>query len=171
MSGKNKLPRRDFLKQAAGVIGATTQAGSWTGVMGAEETQARQTHLDPAPSQTEISYPRIFEGRQLKMISFPLGGVAAGSLGLGGRGQLRDWEIFNRPNQGGSFRSLDTPSHTFGNNMAAANMNRQSRAFACTFVPSTPIRSMSGIGRGCWDAILHGLAHLCLCGITPVFAV
>lgn len=102
MSGKNKLPRRDFLKQAAGVIGATTQAGSWTGVMGAEETQARQTHLDPAPSQTEISYPRIFEGRQLKMISFPLGGVAAGSLGLGGRGQLRDWEIFNRPNQGGS---------------------------------------------------------------------
>ncbi|MGC1783621.1 MAG: GH116 family glycosyl-hydrolase, partial [Acidobacteriaceae bacterium] len=37
-----------------------------------------------------------------KMISFPLGGVAAGSLGLGGRGQLRDWEIFNRPNQGSS---------------------------------------------------------------------
>ncbi|HET7346235.1 MAG TPA: GH116 family glycosyl-hydrolase, partial [Acidobacteriaceae bacterium] len=34
------------------------------------------------------------------MISFPLGGVAAGSLGLGGRGQLRDWEIFNRPNRG-----------------------------------------------------------------------
>ncbi|HEU5457302.1 MAG TPA: GH116 family glycosyl-hydrolase [Terracidiphilus sp.] len=34
------------------------------------------------------------------MISFPLGGVAAGSIGLGGRGQLRDWEIFNRPNKG-----------------------------------------------------------------------
>ena len=34
------------------------------------------------------------------MIAFPLGGVAAGSLSLGGRGQLRDWEIFNRPNKG-----------------------------------------------------------------------
>ncbi len=34
------------------------------------------------------------------MISFPLGGVAAGSLGLGGRGQLRNWEIFSRPNKG-----------------------------------------------------------------------
>jgi uncharacterized protein (DUF608 family) len=34
------------------------------------------------------------------MISFPLGGVAAGSLGLGGRGQLVNWEIFNRPNKG-----------------------------------------------------------------------
>ena len=35
-----------------------------------------------------------------KTIAFPLGGVAAGSLSLGGRGQLRDWEIFNRPNKG-----------------------------------------------------------------------
>ena len=30
MSGKSKLPRRDFLKQAAGVIGAATQSGHWT---------------------------------------------------------------------------------------------------------------------------------------------
>ncbi|MGQ9636143.1 MAG: GH116 family glycosyl-hydrolase, partial [Bryobacteraceae bacterium] len=42
----------------------------------------------------------VFRGRQLSMIAFPLGGVAAGSVSLGGRGQLRDWEIFNRPNKG-----------------------------------------------------------------------
>ena len=36
------------------------------------------------------------------MIAFPLGGIAAGSLSLGGRGQLRDWEIFNRPDKGAS---------------------------------------------------------------------
>ena len=34
------------------------------------------------------------------MIAFPLGGVGAGSISLGGRGQLRDWEIFNKPNKG-----------------------------------------------------------------------
>ncbi len=34
------------------------------------------------------------------MVSFPLGGIGAGSIGLGGRGQLRDWEIFNRPDKG-----------------------------------------------------------------------
>lgn len=99
MSKKNKLPRRDFLKQAAGVIGAATQTGSWAPALHASEQQMRP---DQTPAATEITYPRVFEGRQLKMISFPLGGVAAGSLGLGGRGQLRDWEIFNRPNQGGS---------------------------------------------------------------------
>lgn len=107
MSGKMKLPRRDFLKQAAGVIGAATQSGHWTGTVQAQATPARNMGADHPLGQTEIPYPRIFEGRQLKMISFPLGGVAAGSLGLGGRGQLRDWEIFNRPNQGGS------PSYAF----------------------------------------------------------
>ena len=38
------------------------------------------------------------------MLAFPLGGVAAGSISLGGRGQLRDWEIFNRPDKGNSPR-------------------------------------------------------------------
>lgn len=50
-----------------------------------------------APS---IAYPRVFRGRQLATIAFPLGGVAAGSVSLGGRGQLRDWEIYNRPDKG-----------------------------------------------------------------------
>jgi uncharacterized protein (DUF608 family) len=36
------------------------------------------------------------------MLAFPLGGVGAGSIALGGRGQLRDWEIFNRPDKGNS---------------------------------------------------------------------
>jgi non-lysosomal glucosylceramidase len=48
----------------------------------------------------DAAYPRVFEGRHLAMIAFPLGGVGAGSVALGGRGQLRDWEMFNRPNKG-----------------------------------------------------------------------
>jgi non-lysosomal glucosylceramidase len=102
MSGRGKLPRRDFLKQAAGVIGAATQSAHWTGSVEVETLAAQKTEPDSSLVPSEIPYPRVFEGRQLKMISFPLGGVTAGSLGLGGRGQLRDWEIFNRPNQGGS---------------------------------------------------------------------
>jgi non-lysosomal glucosylceramidase len=44
----------------------------------------------------------VFSGPQLSEIAFPLGGVGTGCIGLGGRGQLRDWEIFNRPDKGNS---------------------------------------------------------------------
>ncbi len=43
---------------------------------------------------------RRFSGRQLREIAFPLGGIGTGTVSLGGRGQLRDWEIFNRPGKG-----------------------------------------------------------------------
>ncbi|KKM01929.1 hypothetical protein LCGC14_1789480 [marine sediment metagenome] len=41
-----------------------------------------------------------YTGAALKMISFPLGGIGTGTIGLGGRGNLRDWEIFNGPKLG-----------------------------------------------------------------------
>jgi hypothetical protein len=43
---------------------------------------------------------RIFEGEHLKEIAFPLGGIGPDTVSLGGRGNLRDWEIFNRPGKG-----------------------------------------------------------------------
>ena len=42
----------------------------------------------------------VFSGRALNEISFPLGGIGAGCIGLAGNGRLIDWEIFNRPNKG-----------------------------------------------------------------------
>lgn len=33
--------------------------------------------------------------------AFPLGGLGTGNVSLGARGELRDWEIFNRPAKGG----------------------------------------------------------------------
>jgi len=43
---------------------------------------------------------RVFEGENLNEIAFPLGGIGTGTVSLGGRGNLRDWEIFNRPGKG-----------------------------------------------------------------------
>ena len=44
---------------------------------------------------------RVFTGQSLQEIAFPIGGIGTGSISLGGRGDLRDWEIFNRPDKGG----------------------------------------------------------------------
>lgn len=41
----------------------------------------------------------IYEKEKLKKISFPLGGIGTGCIGLTGNGELKDWEVFNRPNK------------------------------------------------------------------------
>ena len=41
----------------------------------------------------------IYENNKTKSISFPLGGIGSGCIGLRGNGELYDFEIFNRPNK------------------------------------------------------------------------
>jgi len=138
MNEKLTLDRRNFLKQAAGAVGAVTQADHWPS-LAAAETPAPAA--GPNPARADVNYPRRFKGRQLQMISFPLGGVGAGSLGLGGRGQLVNWEIFNRPNKG--FR----PSYAFPSIWAQAGDGKpvarvlESRLLA-------PFEGPEGLGSG-----------------------
>ncbi len=49
----------------------------------------------------------IYRESKTKEISFPLGGIGTGCIGLAGNGRLIDWEIANRPNKG----SLNGFSH------------------------------------------------------------
>ncbi|MFB3902364.1 MAG: GH116 family glycosyl-hydrolase [Acidobacteriota bacterium] len=90
--------RRTFLKQvaAAGSLGFVN-AGNQSGIL-----EAGQTGQPPNDTRARgaISFPRVLTGDQLAMVAFPLGGIGTGSICLGGRGQLRDWEIFNRPEKG-----------------------------------------------------------------------
>jgi len=43
---------------------------------------------------------REFTGKDLKTIAFPIGGLGTGNITLGGRGEIRELEIFNRPDKG-----------------------------------------------------------------------
>jgi len=47
--------------------------------------------------------PYVRTGEKLTEIGFPLGGIATGCVTLDGRGGLRDWEIYGRPNKGCNF--------------------------------------------------------------------
>ena len=42
----------------------------------------------------------IYRDDYLNEISFPIGGIGSGSIGLAGNGMLKDWEIYNRPAKG-----------------------------------------------------------------------
>jgi len=56
-----------------------------------------------------IDWPILtrYDKEHLSQIALPLGGIGTGTVSLGGRGQLRDWEIMNRPSKG------FTPQDTF----------------------------------------------------------
>ena len=85
--------RRAFLK----VVGATPVVATASAQLAPGTTPATKPAASSGTTPAPVSWPRRFTGDQLSMIAFPLGGIGAGSIALGGRGQLRDWEIFNRP--------------------------------------------------------------------------
>ena len=53
---------------------------------------------------------RHYDQQHVAQIALPLGGIGTGTVSLGGRGDLRDWEIVNRPakgsNPGGAFFAI-----------------------------------------------------------------
>src|SRR5438552_6952222 len=53
-------------------------------------------------SATASAWPTLTEYDQhhLARIALPVGGIGTGTISLGGRGDLRDWEIVNRPAKG-----------------------------------------------------------------------
>ena len=100
---KNGTSRRDFVKAAvAASLASATAAAKEAGA--SPNPSAPQVNNGAISSQLrqpeEIEFPRVFSGRHLARISCPLGGIGTGGIGLGGRGNLQDWQIFNRPDIG-----------------------------------------------------------------------
>lgn len=132
MKKENGAGRRGFLKTVA-LAGGVAAGGA------VPEGQPAPAAGPAAGSRARIEYPRAFTGRRLAMIAFPLGGVGAGSIALGGRGQLRDWEIFNRPDKGHS------PAYAFASIWARRGAARPvARVLESRILP--PYEGASGLG-------------------------
>jgi uncharacterized protein (DUF608 family) len=85
--------RRQFVKLAAAAVAPIPV----TSAVANAESHHRGAKQEPKQTAETIDYPRRFSGEHLSRISFPLGGIGTGGMELGGRGNLRTWQIFNRP--------------------------------------------------------------------------
>ncbi len=176
MSESNEVfgTRRDFLRTigaatvSLAVPGSTQPLLAEGAVLNPETKTGDESgstdNLSAAAGAAHIGYPRSFTGRQLARISFPLGGIGTGGIGLGGRGNLMDWEIFNRPDVGNSpqyafpsiwakvggvtpvsrvlERRLLPPYDLNPDNLGAANVPGLPRLTEATFRGSFPIANI-----------------------------
>ena len=155
-NGRRKTRRR-FLKTVA--LGAGTLAISGAPAQSTLPGMAQEKSPESGPAeQAEIDYPRVFEGRHRKIVAFPLGGVGSGSLSLGGRGQLCEWWIFNRPDKG------HAPNYAFPSIwVKAKNRKPVVRVLESRFTP--PYEGPNGLG----SANVPGLPRFASCRFTGKF--
>jgi non-lysosomal glucosylceramidase len=105
MSSKGKINRRQFLLASSAV------AVTATALQGAQASEPKRPSSFESESGSLVpnshfesistkSTATVRSGAQAAEVAFPLGGIGTGTVSLGGQGQLRDWEIFNRPAKG-----------------------------------------------------------------------
>lgn len=85
--------------------------------------------------------PYTYSGEHLRELAFPLGGIGTGCVSLDGRGNLRDWEIFGRPNKNKFFL------FTF----PALWMKEEGQAPRAMALQGPRVRDFVGEGSGFWS--------------------
>ncbi len=108
----------------------------------------------------------VYAGESRNEISFPLGGLGTGCIGLAGSGRLIDWEIFNRPNKGGDN----------GFSHFAVKVSRGGRTLDARVLTGDEKKDLSGayghgFGQGLSSVSMQGFPHFRDCVFTGEFPV
>jgi non-lysosomal glucosylceramidase len=98
MKKQSGVNRRQFLTSTSAAIGIAAVSGT---SLAAESTESANPAIPKSPKARQTGEPlRSYAGAAAGEAAFPLGGIGTGTVSLGARGELRDWEIFNRPAKG-----------------------------------------------------------------------
>ncbi len=103
----------------------------------------------------------IYEGTRLEEISFPLGGIGTGSLGLAGNGRLIDWEIYNKPAKGS----------TNGFSSFAVKASRGGKTLDARILSGDTAKGLWGNGYGLPTNSMAGFPHFRECSFTGEYPI
>jgi non-lysosomal glucosylceramidase len=95
------IGRRDFVKIGIGSA-VTTAAGASTAAASLSQTSNKEgaERIFENLGFTDWPVLKEYDSDHLSQIACPLGGIGTGTVSLAGNGNLRDWEIVNRPAKG-----------------------------------------------------------------------
>lgn len=93
------MGRRDFIRLAGLGGGAAGWAATASGISAGVQPPGQPPVTEWSDADGWPTF-RQYAASQLSRIALPLGGVGTGTVSLGGRGDLRDWELMNRPAKG-----------------------------------------------------------------------
>jgi len=134
-----KISRRKLLiGTAAGAAAAQTATAAQSAKAG-PATSGRRASSQAMPG-------RRFTKESLREIAFPLGGIGTGTVSLCGRGDFRDWEIFNRPNKGGVLPFTFVALHLSGGGLAKPLIRVVERQPHPPFTGSDGVARETGLG-------------------------
>lgn len=101
---------------------------------------------------------QTYNGSRRNEISFPLGGIGTGCIGLGGDGRFREWEIFNRPAKGqlNGYSHIAIKAEKEGRVVDARVMHTDLKA---PFTGEPTLDRFRGFGFGPYRETLSGIPH------------
>lgn len=113
---------------------------------------------------------KAYRGSKRQEISFPLGGIGSGCVGLDGTGRLVDWEIFNHPDKGtlNGFSHFGIKAESDGRTVDARVLN--SDLLGSHMGRYVERRGHFGYGYGPGRELLSGVPHFrdsVFCGEFP----
>ncbi|RPJ24272.1 MAG: hypothetical protein EHM35_16520, partial [Planctomycetaceae bacterium] len=104
---------------------------------------------------------KTYDERHLEAIALPLGGIGTGTVSLGGRGNLRDWEIMNRPSKG------FVPVRSFGPCFVVFVKDGAGRTYARGLEGPIPLSLYEGASGS--PAVNHGLPRFRQCSFAAAY--
>ena len=92
------------MKRVLSLLIVLALTGCISPTLKASDSAAQSTSIQVKPvkkiDSTKWPILKRYDQEHIVRIALPLGGIGTGTVSLGGRGNLQDWEIMNRPTKG-----------------------------------------------------------------------